>query len=157
MTTSTARPKDLAAEALRITRQVHELRRPIGDQDRRITDAVDLFDHLAPFSTETSKQCTMWCGRVPAAMDELDRFTATARPALEEAGRLLGDLTALVAADERRRADDVVAEARRRRLDAEVQRLADGEEAAEQAARRERLEQQAREELADTTGAASNG
>jgi hypothetical protein len=144
-TTPTA---ELAAEAHRISRRVHELRHPIRGQVERLVAVLNVLDTLAASNTTTSTACVAWSARIDAAMSQLGELTATARPALEEAAVLLGDLTALVEAEERRRAVDVTEAARRRRIDDEVQRLADEEDAAEQAARRERLEQTARERLA---------
>lgn len=148
-----APPAELAAEAFRITRRVHELRHPIADQAARFAKAVDGLVGLSDQTTVTSAKCEAWRARIATALEQLDELTITARPALEEAADVLGDLAALVQADERRRAEIAEVEARRRKIDAEVQRLADAEDAAEQATRRERLEQTARDRLATKASA----
>lgn len=156
MTVST----ELEAEHLRIIREIHRLNwsfggspdDPLTGQLGQFVAAVGSLEKLTAATTATSAACAAWEARLSVVLEKLETLYTTARPALEESVRLLSDLSELIGADERRRAGDAAEEARRRKLDSEVQRLSAAEDAAEKAARRKRLETQARKQL---TGKAS--
>jgi small-conductance mechanosensitive channel len=139
--------RELEAKQLRITRDVHAVRASLPDQLHRLAQSLEQLEGMSVRSTDTSTKCERWQARVAEAQRRLEEFVTTARPALDTATDRLQQLTTLVEADERRRAGEAAEKARRRKLDNEVQRLADEEDAAEQAARRSRLEEQARSKL----------
>lgn len=114
--------------------------------------ALALYDALSPTwrTASTSEQIRARLDQIAAARTELDQFTTGAREALDAAASFLGELEGLVGDDERRRAERGVAEARRRQLDAEVDRLAAAEDAQAERDRRARLEAQAAERLGAT-------
>lgn len=153
--TATTAERELEAEQQRITREVRRLGFSFGgNPDDPMTGQLGQFvatvggiQGISWMSTDTSEGCASEQARVSEALRQLEELYTTARPALEEAHVLMVSLGKLVEADERRRAGEAAEDAARRKLDAEVQRLADEEDTAEQAARRERLEQQARERL----------
>lgn len=150
-------PPEVARQVNDLCRQIHELRDPIPDLAQRLSASVAALDGLSTISASSTSRCQAWQTHLERAVDELDSLTTTARSALQDAGHLLGDLSSLIEADERRRAEERAAEARRRQLDEEVDRLAAAEDAEAEATRRERLETEARERLALTTTGADHG
>jgi hypothetical protein len=153
--TSNIAERELQAEKVRITREVHRLvfsfggspDDPLAGQLGQFVAAVGALQFVSWRTADTSEGCTVEEARVADALLQLEELYTTARPALETAADLLQQLTTTVEADERRRAGEAAEDAARRKLDDEVQRLADEEDAAEHAARRARLEEQARKQL----------
>lgn len=146
---------DVQADVRRVAREVQARRGgstyqlSTGGHDGAARLAVELHQVLATSwrHLATTEQIRNHSDRVAVAVQALDEFTTATRADLEAVATLLGDLEQRVGADERRRAEESVASARRRQLDVEVDRLAAAEDAQVAAERRQRLEDQARERL----------